>query len=150
MTTTVKVSSAKTHNDGFEWKNIRVVEGTGFIRALRHILNSKLADMVPTLCSHMTTEPKAWLVPASTVRHGQDVLGENKLPRRLWSRLQPALRTSAMPLVLSSAVYSRACSSEMGSWFGNEAEPEPVKTGARVSTQDTACLRRFLVSRQYR
>lgn len=32
---------------GFEWKNIRVVEGTGFVRALGHILNSKLADIVP-------------------------------------------------------------------------------------------------------
>lgn len=41
---------------GFEWRNIRGVEGTGFVRALRHILTSKLPEMYPTLCSHISHE----------------------------------------------------------------------------------------------
>ncbi|KAK2606342.1 hypothetical protein QQS21_003273 [Conoideocrella luteorostrata] len=47
---------------GFEWKNIRGVEGTGFVRALRHILTSKLADIFPTLRSHITVELRAQLL----------------------------------------------------------------------------------------
>lgn len=59
---------------GFEWKNVRGAEGTGFVRALRHILTSKLPDMLPTLRSHITAELKAQLL-----KHEVE-LGSYRLP----------------------------------------------------------------------
>lgn len=51
---------------GFEWSNIRGVEGTGFVRALRHILTSKLPDIYPTLCSHISHELRTELLNHET------------------------------------------------------------------------------------
>jgi cytochrome P450 len=46
---------------GFEWSNIRGEEGTGFVRALRHILVSKLPEIYPTLRSYISHELRAEL-----------------------------------------------------------------------------------------
>lgn len=34
---------------GFEWSDVRGVEGTGFVRALRTILTSQLSTLLPEL-----------------------------------------------------------------------------------------------------
>lgn len=47
---------------GFEWKDQRGVEGTGFVRALRCLMTSQLPNLLPslrcTLENEMTTELK--------------------------------------------------------------------------------------------
>ena len=41
---------------GFEWKDIRGVEGTGFVRVLRTILTSQLPQLLPSLETRIADE----------------------------------------------------------------------------------------------
>jgi hypothetical protein len=41
---------------GFEWKDVRGVEGTGFVRALRTILTGQLPDLIPDLAHVVDTQ----------------------------------------------------------------------------------------------
>lgn len=41
---------------GFEWKDVRGVEGTGFVRALRHTLTSRLPELLPSLRELVTVQ----------------------------------------------------------------------------------------------
>lgn len=47
---------------GFEWKDQRGVEGTGFVRALRSLLTSHLPLMLPKLSSGIAEEFEKGLV----------------------------------------------------------------------------------------
>ncbi|KAI4179720.1 MAG: hypothetical protein LQ346_007134 [Caloplaca aetnensis] len=38
---------------GFEWKDQRGIEGTGFVRALRSLLNAHLPSLLPSLRSNI-------------------------------------------------------------------------------------------------
>jgi hypothetical protein len=47
---------------GFEWKDVRGVEGTGFVRALRTILTSHLPQLLPRVNDRMAEEVRAQLL----------------------------------------------------------------------------------------
>ena len=50
---------------GFEWKDVRGVEGTGFVRALRTILTSHLPQLLPRVNDRMVEEVRAQLLEHS-------------------------------------------------------------------------------------
>lgn len=50
---------------GFEWKDVRGVEGTGFVRALRTILTSHLPQLLPRVNDRMVKEVRAQLLEHS-------------------------------------------------------------------------------------
>jgi hypothetical protein len=43
---------------GFEWKDVRGQEGTGFVRALRTVLTSQLPDLIPNINEVITNQLK--------------------------------------------------------------------------------------------
>lgn len=53
--------------NGFEWKNQRGVEGTGFVRALRSLLTSQLPSVLPDLSLAITDQIKRELTDYNSV-----------------------------------------------------------------------------------
>ena len=51
---------------GFEWKNQRGVDGTGFVRALRSILTARLPLLLPKLKISLEEEMSSHLKQSST------------------------------------------------------------------------------------
>lgn len=58
---------------GFEWKDVRGVEGTGFVRALRTILTSHLPQLLPRVNDRMAEEVRAQLLEHSRGERGYQI-----------------------------------------------------------------------------
>jgi hypothetical protein len=71
---------------GFEWKDIRGIEGTGFVRALRTILTGQLPELLPTLKHVVTTELDLDITKYSTGTD-QSVLPLYSLCKRLVAKV---------------------------------------------------------------
>lgn len=75
---------------GFEWKDVRGIEGTGFVRALRTILTGQLPDLLPGLDQVITSQ-----LDVEIKRHGSSgdgfVVPMYEMCKRVVTRLNCAV-----------------------------------------------------------
>lgn len=102
---------------GFEWKDQRGVEGTGFVRALRCLMTSQLPNLLPSLRCTLENEMTAELKQSRAVRGESENVNRERLQGLTQSnQAQPISRCSRQPseLLPKRIVYSSLATSYVG------------------------------------